>query len=63
MENLLTIVFINICCVGAGKSTLMPLSDVFCPYLFFREMEKTQPMGEEMDGKLFIFRQNQQFFS
>ena len=38
--------------------TLMSISDGLDPYFFCRKMETTRSMEEEMDGELFISRQN-----
>ena len=48
-------VYISICCVGAGLSTLYVVH--FWPItfvLFPSEVEKTLPIGEEMDAKVFF---------
>ena len=60
-ENIWSFVYINIFCVGAGKSTLKSFSDGLGSYFFRRKMEKTQSMREEMDGQVFISRQNRHF--
>ena len=39
----------------------MSIADGLGPYIFRRKMEKARPMWEEMDGKVFIFRQNRHF--
>ena len=41
--------------VGAGKNTLMSISDGLAPSIFCRKMEKARPMREEMDGKVVYF--------
>ena len=51
-------VYVFICCVGAGISTLMSISDGIDPYRFRRTIEKTRSMKEEMDGKVFISGQS-----
>ena len=52
-----TIIF----CVRAGISTLMSVFDGLHPCIFHRNMENTRCMREEMDGKVFIFRQSRHF--
>ena len=42
-------------CGGAGKSTLISISDWSDPYIFRRKMEKTRSVKEEMDGKIVYF--------
>ena len=54
-------VYTDIYCVGAGINTLMFISNRLGSYMFFAKMEKTWPMREEMDGKVFISRQNGHF--
>ena len=39
----------------------MSISDGLGAYFFRRKMEKTRPMREEMDEKMFISRQSQHF--
>ena len=56
-----SIVFNIIYCVGAGVSTLISISDELCPYIFCGKVEKTQSMGDEMDGKMLISRQSGHF--
>ena len=51
-------VYVIICCVGAGISTLISISDWSDPYIFRRKMEKTRSVKEEMEGELFISRQS-----
>ena len=46
----------NIYCVGAGKSTLMSFFDDLGRWIFRPNMEKTQPMTEEVDGEVVISR-------
>ena len=41
-------VYVIICCVGAGISTLTSISDWSDPYIFRRKMEKTRSVKEEM---------------
>ena len=41
--------------VGAGIGTLMSISNGLGPSIFCRKMEKTRPMMEGMDGKVFYF--------
>ena len=41
--------------VGAGRDTLMSISDGLGPSIFWWKMEKTRPMREEMDGKAVYF--------
>ena len=60
-KYLWSVVNTNIFCVGARVSTLMSSSDWLRPYIFRRKMEKTRPMREEMDGKVFISRQSWHF--
>ena len=43
-------------CVGSGISILMSISDGLVPYIFRGEIEKTQSLREEMDGRVFISR-------
>ena len=38
--------------VGAGRGTLMPISDGLDQSLFCRKMEKAHPMMKEMVGKV-----------
>ena len=45
-------------CVGAGKTTLMSISDGSDPYFFRRKMEKTPSVKEEMDRRVFNSRQS-----
>ena len=54
--------FVKIYCVGAGITTLMSLSDGSDPYFFFRNMEKTRFVKEEMDGEVFISRKSRHLF-
>ena len=42
--------------VGAGRNTLMSISDGLGLSIFCRKMEKARPMSEEMDGKNVYFR-------
>ena len=49
--------------VGAVISTLMSISDGSGSYILRQKIEKTQPMREEMDGKVFISRQSRHFLS
>ena len=37
--------------VGLGRNTLMYLSDGLNPSVFCRNMERTRPVREEMDGE------------
>ena len=46
--------FTIIYCVGAVIRTLRSVSNGLGPYLFHRKMEKTRPMREKLDGKVFI---------
>ena len=65
--------FIIIFNVGAGKITLMYISDGLYPYNFRRKKERTRPITKEMDGKVFsrhirisfivIFNFEKNFFS
>ena len=41
--------------VGAGRNTLMSISDGLGPSIFCRKMENARPMKEEMDGKVVYF--------
>ena len=50
-------VYTNIHCAGAGISTFM--SSFWRPYIFLRKIEKTRPVMEGMDGKVFIPLQSQ----
>ena len=43
--------------VSAGLSTLFSICDGLNPSIFRRKMEKTRPMREERDGKVY-FRQS-----
>ena len=54
-------IYVIIYCVGAEITTLMSNSDGLDPYFFCRKIEKTRSMQEEMDGELFISRQNRHF--
>ena len=58
MKTTFIFFYILIYCVGAGKTTLMSISDGLDPYFFRRKMEKTQSVREEMDGKVFVSRQS-----
>ena len=40
----------------------MSFFDRFGPFIFCRVMEKTRPMREKIDGKMFIFCQGRHFF-
>ena len=51
-------VYVDIYCVGAGISTLISISGWSDPYIFRRKMEKMRSVKEEMEGKLFISRQD-----
>ena len=51
-------VYVIIYCIGAGKTTLMSISEGLDPYFFRRKMEKTRSMKEEMDGEVFISHQS-----
>ena len=51
-------VYVIVYCVGAGIITLISISDWSDPYIFRRKMEKTRSVKEEMEGKLFIYRQS-----
>ena len=53
----------NINCVGAEISTLISISDGLGPENFCRNMEKTQLVREEKDGKVFLSRQSPHFIS
>ena len=44
--------------IGAGKNTLMPISDELGPSIFCRKIEMARPLREEMDGKLFNSRRS-----
>ena len=44
--------------VGAGITTLISISDGSDRTFFCRKMEKTRPVEEEMDGRVFIYRQS-----
>ena len=60
-KTLLISCYTNTYCVGAGISTLMSISNRLRSYIFRRKMEKRWPRREEMNGKVFIHRQNWQF--
>ena len=55
-------VYVIIYCVGAGKSTLISISDWSNPYIFRRKMEKTRSVKEEMEGIVFFSRQSRHIF-
>ena len=57
-KSVWSFVYIIIYCAGAGKSTLMSISDGLGSYFFHRKMARTWPMREELDGKVFICRQS-----
>ena len=57
------ILFLIIIIVSTREYELWCPFDGLGSYIFHRKMEKTQPMREEMDGKVFISRQNRQFSS
>ena len=44
--------------VGAGISTLICIFNGLGPSIFRRRMERTRPMREKIDGKVFISRQS-----
>ena len=54
-------VFVIICAVGTGITTLMSIFDGSDPYFFRRKMGKTRYVKEEMDGGLFTSRQSRHF--
>ena len=54
-------VYVVIYSVGAGKITLMSISDGLDPYLFQSKDGMTWSMKEEMDGEMFISRQSWHF--
>ena len=55
MEKLLiSCLYYYLFCVGAGVSTLMSISDGLASYIFRRKLEKTQPIRERMEGKVFF---------
>ena len=54
-------VYVIICCVTAGITSLMSISDGLDPLFFRRKMEKTRSINEEMDGEVFIPRQSPHF--
>ena len=54
------LVYTNVPCVGARISILISISDRLGPYIFHRSIEKTQPMREEMNGKVFLRHQSRQ---
>ena len=60
MEYLWSSVYVATYGVGAGITTLMSISDGSDPYPFCRKMEKTQSVGEEMDGG--VSRQSRHLF-
>ena len=47
-------VYVNIYCVGAGKTTLMSISEGLDPYFVGRKNGKTRSIREEMDGRVFF---------
>ena len=51
-------VYVILFCVGAGRGTLISISDWADPYILRRKMEKMRSVKEEMDGKMFISRQS-----
>ena len=53
--------YTNFYCFGAGKSTVMSTTDGLGPYIFCQKKEKSRPMKEEMDGKIFMFLQSWHF--
>ena len=53
-KSLSSFVYVVIFCVGAGITTLMSISNGSDPYFFRRKMEKTRPVKDEMDGRVFI---------
>ena len=57
----LSFVYVIIYCVGAGITTLMSKTDGLDPYFFRRKMKRTPSMKEEMDRKVFIYRQSRHF--
>ena len=62
MEMTLIFAYVLIYCVGAGITTLMSISDGSDRTFFCRNMEKTQSVREEMDGRVFISRQSRHPF-
>ena len=50
-------------CVGAGRTTLMSISDETDRTFFCRKMGKTRSVREEMDGRVFISRQSRHLFT
>ena len=54
--------FTNFYCVGAGIGTLMSVSDGIGPYIYGRKIEKTQPLREEKDRKVFSCQSGHFFF-
>ena len=63
METTLIFCLCFIYYVGAGITTLMSISDGSDRTFLCRKMEKTRSVREEMDGKVFISRQNRHPFS
>ena len=63
MEMTLIFVYVIIYFVGAGKTTLMSISDGSDRTFACRNMGKTRSVREEMDGKVFISRQSRHPFS
>ena len=55
-------VYVNIYCVGAVISTLISTSEWSYPYIFRQKMEETRSVNEEMDGLVFISRQNRHIY-
>ena len=47
--------------VGAGISTSLSVSDGLGPSIFRRKTERTRPMREEMDGRVYISHQSRRF--
>ena len=61
-ETIWFFMYAIIFCVGAGFNISMFFSDGLGPNTFRQKMERTRPMREEMDGKVFISRQSWHFF-
>ena len=51
-------VYVSFHCVGGGISTMISISNWSDPYIFRRKMKKTRSGKENMDGEVFISRQN-----
>ena len=61
MESFFMYYFIDEHYVNDGVSTLMPVFDEKGQYILCRKMESIRPILNEMDGKVFVPRQNRLF--